>query len=163
MSSLSSVKAASAHFVERKYVGMLTDPIEATGTLHYTAPDQLEKMTTAPTQEVVKLDGDTLSGTRGTDGEDYSVSLSDHPEISAVVEGIRATLAGDLPALLHYYRVELRGQQSDWHLIMTPRNDRVRRLVTSIQIAGSGTNLARVDMAEKDGDRSEMSITPDPQ
>lgn len=163
MASLHGVKASSAHFVEHKYVHLLTAPLETAGTLSYTAPDKLAKVTTGPVPEAIRLDGDTLSGSQGADGEKFSVALSEHPEISAVVESIRATLSGDLETLQRLCLITLSGQASQWQLDMVPRSETVRRLVSAIRISGSGTVLHRVEMLENDGDRSDMDITPDPQ
>lgn len=161
MTDLQGVKSSSAHFVERKYIHLLTTPLESTGTLKYAAPDKLEKITTGPVPEAIRLDGDRLSGTHGADGEKFSVSLSEQPEISAVVERIRATLAGDLDTLQRVYLLTFSGPQSKWQLDMVPRSETVRRLVSAIRISGSGTELHRVEMLENDGDRSDMDITQD--
>jgi hypothetical protein len=144
-------------------VHLLTSPLESSGTLSYAAPDKLAKVTTGPVPEAIRLDGDTLSGTHGIDGEKFSVALSEHPEISAVVESIRATLSGDLDTLQRLYLITLGGQASQWQLDMAPRSETVRRLVSAIRISGSGTVLRRVEMLENDGDRSDMDITPDAQ
>jgi hypothetical protein len=161
MTDLHGIKSSSAHFVERKYIHLLTTPLESTGTLKYSAPDKLEKITTGPVPEAIRLDGDRLSGTHGADGDKFSVSLSEQPEISAVVEGIRATLAGDLATLQRVYLLTFSGPQSKWQLDMVPRSETVRRLVSAIRISGSGTALYRVEMLENDGDRSDMDIRQD--
>jgi hypothetical protein len=160
MAGLRQVRAASAHFVELKTVHMLTRPIRAAGTLRYVAPDKLEKITTAPAPETIRLDGDTLTGTR-SDGEDYSVDIAGHSEIAAMVEGIRSTLAGDLPTLQRYYTIAFSGGPDRWRMDLTPKDRRVREKVDQIRISGTGTVIDMIAVEEKDGDHSEMTITPD--
>jgi hypothetical protein len=160
MASLHQVRAASAHFVELKTVHMLTRPIRATGTLSYVAPDRLEKITTAPAPETIRLDGGTLTGTR-SNGDNYSVDIGGHSEIAAMVEGIRSTLAGDLPTLQHYYTIAFSGSPDRWQMDLSPKDRRVREKVDRIRISGAGTTLDMIAVEEKDGDRSEMTMTQD--
>src|ERR1700761_9496807 len=121
MAGLSQVKSASARFTEHKYVQMLTRPLESSGTLTYVAPNRLERITLTPTRESILLQDDELSGTR-SNGQRYSVTLSDHPEIAALVEGVRSTLAGDLPTLQRYYDVASNGTRAGWQLMLLPKD-----------------------------------------
>ena len=61
MQGLSKVPAAKGKFVERKYLAMLTAPLDSSGTLVYTAPGRLEKNTLAPKPERLVLDQDKLT------------------------------------------------------------------------------------------------------
>lgn len=160
MAGLQQVKSASAHFVERKEMAMLTRALESTGTLSYVAPDRLEKITLTPAPETVTLNGETLSGVRAN-GEHYTVSLSERPEVATLVEGVRSTLAGDLPTLRRYYTVDFKGNHDDWELDLTPKNERVRDKVEAIRIKGAELVLKTIDIDERDGDRSRMTIIPD--
>src|SRR4051812_34487838 len=56
MQRLSQVKSARATFVERKHLRVLNAPIESSGTLVYTAPGYLEKITLKPRPESLVLD-----------------------------------------------------------------------------------------------------------
>ena len=160
MSQLRAVQHASAHFTERKYAAILTQPIESTGTLSYTAPGSLEKRTLTPQPESIVLHDDRLSGTQA-DGSPFDVRLGDHPEIGALVEGVRSTMAGDPATLGRYYAIALEGAPDDWHLSLTPLDRAVRDKVDAIRIDGAGTQLRRIQVHEHDGDRSDMIVTPD--
>jgi outer membrane lipoprotein-sorting protein len=160
MAGLHQVKSASARFVERKQMALLTQPLESAGTLRYIAPNRLEKTTLTPTAETIVLDGETLTGTQ-VNGDHYTFALSDQPEVATLVEGIRSTLAGDLATLRRYYTVDLKGNHDDWELDLTPKNQRVRDKVDSIRIKGAELVLKTIDVAERDGDHSQMVITPD--
>jgi hypothetical protein len=160
MAGLRQVRSASAHFVELKTVHMLNQPIRATGTLKYVAPNKLEKITVTPAPETIELDGDTLTG-KQANGEDFSVDIGGHSEIAALVEGIRSTLAGDLPTLRRYYAIAFTGGQDHWQIDLVPKDHRVREKVDRIRILGTGTVISIIVVDERDGDRSEMTITPD--
>jgi len=160
MAGLRQVRTASAHFVELKTVHMLNRPIQATGTLKYVAPDRLEKVTLTPAPETIQLDGGTLSGTQAN-GDDFSVEIGGHSEIGALVEGIRSTLAGDLPTLQRYYAIAFTGGREHWQIDLVPKDHWVREKVDRIRILGAGTVISNIVVDEKDGDRSEMTVTPD--
>jgi outer membrane lipoprotein-sorting protein len=155
MATLARVKSASAQFTERKTLHVLDAPLVSSGTLLYVAPDQVEKITVLPERERIAISGDKLTIEGGT------LSLANAPEIAAFVESIRATLAGDLPALDRSYRVELSGGPASWRLDLVPRAEKLTRLVRRIRISGTGEKITAVETDEADGDRSEMSVAED--
>ncbi len=161
MHALQQVKSVSGRFVERKFMQVLDRPLVASGMLHYTAPDRLQKVTVSPKRERLTLDGDTLTIEGGPDDADRTISLARYPEVGAFVEGIRATLAGDLAQLRRFYEVSLSGDAADWELRLVPKDPDLRKLVLAIRIAGSGNSIGRVVTEEAGGDHSEMSIVDD--
>ena len=161
MQRLHQVKSASAQFTERKTLHVLTEPLVSSGTLLYVAPDQVQKITVLPKRERFAIDGDKLTIDGETESRNRTLSLSEHPEIGGLVEGIRATLAGDLPALNRFYSVHLDGTADDWRLLLQPTAPKLQQFLKSIRIAGSGNKIHTVETEEADGDRSEMSIVED--
>ena len=161
MASMHGVRTASARFVEKKFVQLLARPLQSSGTLIFNAPDRLQKETLAPTASRLTVNGDRLTVAQ-PDGKTRDVSLSEVPEIGALVESIRATLAGDGATLTRYYTPTLSGTAGNWSLMLEPRDSRLRNLVTTIRMQGEGTVIRSIETVERDGDRTEMTITPDP-
>jgi hypothetical protein len=158
MQSLRQVTSSTAFFSERRELRMLSEPLMSSGTLSYVAPDQLQKRTLLPKPERLSIDGGKLTIERSQSNENRTVALADFPEIGAFVESIRATLAGDLPALERYYTISLQGDAGDWQITLEPKEKRLRELVKLIRIAGRGTSIRTIVSEQSDGDRSEMSI-----
>lgn len=158
MLGLQQVKSATGRFVEHKTLSALKAPLVASGTLLYVAPDRLQKLTLEPQRERLSVNGDKLVIEGGPDDRNRTLSLSDNPEIAAFVEAIRATLAGDLPTLERFYTVRLDGTAAGWQLVLAPKDEKVRKLVTWIRISGSGKLIHHVETEEADGDHSDMSI-----
>jgi outer membrane lipoprotein-sorting protein len=158
MQSLRQVKSSTAYFSERKELRMLSEPLMSSGTLNYMAPDTLQKSTLLPRPERLSIDGGKLTIERSETNENRTVALADVPEIGAFVESIRATLAGDLPALERYYTISLQGDADDWQMTLEPKEKRLQQLVKSIRIAGRDTAIRSIVSEQGDGDRSEMSI-----
>lgn len=157
MQQLALQKSGKASFTEKKYMAILDRPLESSGELSFEAPDRLEKRTLKPRPEALVLDGDKLTVTMA-DKRPMNVRLQDHPEVAAVVESIRGTLSGDLPALQKNYSVEFSGSSGKWQLLLTPVQSAVAKIVRQIRISGADANIRSISFEQADGDRVEMAI-----
>ena len=160
MAAMRQVPAATARFVERKQMRVLDQPLQSSGKLIYVAPDLLQKETLTPVQSRLTLNRDRLIMDQ-PDGKSRDLSLSDYPEMGALVESIRATLAGDLATLTRHYTATLTGGPMEWSLLLEPRDNRLRDLVSAIRIRGSGNQIRGMETMESDGDRTLMTMTPE--
>ena len=155
------IPSSNARFTETREIGMLTTPLESSGTLSYRRPDFLEKRTLQPQPEGLRLEGDRLTLTQA-DGASRTLSVSAMPEIQTYVESIRATLRGDVPSIMRFYEVALEGAPQDWRMQLTPRAEEALKIVQRIVIAGRDATIRRIEVLQADGDRSVMTIQPDP-
>lgn len=153
-------KSSRATFVEQKYLSSVETPLESSGELSYQAPDRLEKRTLKPTPESLVLDKDTLLLERK--GRKRSIPLQSYPEVGAFVESIRATLAGDRAGLDRNYQVELEGKRERWRLLLKPLHAKAATLVSQIRLSGQGEQVETIEILQGNGDRSVMTITPQP-
>ncbi|MBC7696745.1 MAG: outer membrane lipoprotein carrier protein LolA [Bacteroidia bacterium] len=160
MQSLASSRSGSASFVEKKTIAMLDKPVESSGELFYTAPDRLEKRTLKPNPESMLLDKDKLIVEQR--GKKHTLSLANYPEVAAFIDSIRGTLAGDRKALERSYKLSLDGDEQNWNLSLLPIEDKMKKVVAKINIAGAGNILHSIEIKQADGDRSLMTITPLP-
>jgi hypothetical protein len=162
MASLAAVKSAQAHFVERKYMSVLKEPLEVSGTLIYNAPGHLEKNTVSPQPERLVVDQDQLTFERDGGRQKRTLSLQEYPEIWAFVESIRATLAGDAATLNRFYTLDLAGNALRWHLSLVPRDEKMHALVSGVTISGTADQVDTIEIQEADGDHSVMTVHKDP-
>jgi hypothetical protein len=161
MQELGKVQSASGRFVERKYLAILSAPLESSGTLSYVAPDRLAKHTLAPRAGSMVLERGQLTLEGAEPGRRRSIRLEDYPVIGVFVESIRSTLAGDLALLRRLYQVSLEGDERKWRLVLRPLDPRMLEVVSEIRIGGSRDWIASIEFLEPGGDRSVMSITRD--
>jgi hypothetical protein len=161
MRTLAQVKTAKGRFVARRDLAALTAPLRSSGTLLYAAPGHLEKHTLKPAPESLVLEGERLTIAKLEGGPGRVINLPDFPVLWAFVESIRSTLAGDLGTLNRFYRVELSGKPSQWRLVLTPVEPKMREVVREIRIEGHGDWIDVIAVFESGGDRSTMRITRD--
>ena len=156
MGELAQVQTSRARYSEVKRVAMLQKPLRLSGTLFYERPARIERHQTQPFDEVIRVDGDRLSVER--EGKTRRISLQNAPLVAALVESLRATLAGDGIELERLYAVRVEGTRQRWTLALTPREVEIAGVVKTIAIAGSGSRIARMEILEPGGDESVMTI-----
>ena len=155
---LAKARPAKAAFVERKYLALLEKPVESRGELAFVPPDTLEKRTTAPKPELLRVEGERIVLERN--GRTLRMGLNDQPGVAILVESIRATLAGNLAALTKAYSVGLKPEPRGWRLVLRPLDPAASTLVDRVEIAGAEARVNTVEIFQADGDRSVMAITP---
>jgi hypothetical protein len=156
MSTLAQVETINARFSERKELAVLEDPLLLTGTLRYNAPHYLQKHTLTPHDERYTVEQDWL--TIETSEGQRNLYLPGHAEVGALVEAIRATLAGDLATLQRHYLLQLAGQPTAWTLRLEPLAEQMAEYVSAIIFHGRGAQVLNVETLETGGDRSVMTI-----
>lgn len=160
MQSLAATRSGHASFVEIKSIAMLDKPVESSGELFYTAPDRLEKRTLKPKPESMLLDKDKLIVEQR--GKKHKLALQNYPEVAAFIDSIRGTLAGDRKALERTYTLDMTGDEKNWSLTLLPIEDKLKKVVAKISIAGSENIVQTINILQADGDSSHMTITPLP-
>ena len=163
MQSLAQVREASASFTERDTSPVLSAPLISTGTLTYVAPEYLRKVTISPVPERFVLNHENVTLNGGGGGGVHVFALRQAPGIAGLVEAIRGTLAGNLPALEQFYTVSLTGSRPAWRLRLLPKDRALRRFVRLIVISGSKNQISMIDTASSDGGDSKMLIRADNQ
>jgi outer membrane lipoprotein-sorting protein len=156
MQDLAQIRSNRATFVEKKFIAIIDKPVESSGELFYSAPDRLEKRTLKPKPESMILEQSTLIIERGR--QKHRLSLQDYPELSAFIDSIRGTLAGDRKALERSFRLNLTGTAEQWTLQLVPLNEKMQSVVRQIRIGGVRDSVRSIETNQTDGDRSLMLI-----
>jgi hypothetical protein len=160
MRLLAARRHGQVDFVEQHFLAVLRRPVESFGVMTYDAPRRLEKRTVEPRPERLVLDGDELTIERK--GHAHVLQLAAYPSMLPFIESLRATLAGDLPALERAFTVDFAGNLERWTLTLAPRDPKVSSMVTRVRIDGSRDDLSQVEILEANGDRSLMTLRNHP-
>lgn len=158
MAQLAQRKSGEARFTEQRWVRGLDEPLTASGTLSFTAPDRFTRETLLPRAESMMVDGNTVTLTRG--GRSRSVNIDAVPEVLVIVESIRGTLTGNTQTLQQHFETRVAGSVANWTLDLVPRAVQASRLVRSVKLGGRRGDLLSVEMEMAGGDRSLMTIEP---
>jgi hypothetical protein len=166
-SGFGAQRERQARFSERKFSALLKKPAESSGTLIFRAPDYLEKRTVKPQAETVRIQGNVVtyeSAAASGAVQTRSFSLSDVPLLAALIESLRATLAGDLGTLRRHYEVSSappapQAHAEGWQLTLVPRDRQLLDAVSRVVLRGAGTELAAVEIVEANGDLTLMQIS----
>jgi len=157
MGALAAVRSSEATFEESKSIAGLADTLPSSGTLLWRAPSTLEKRVTSPFAERVTVSGDRLTYERAGRATE-TVELDRAPEVRALVESIRSTLAGDLATLRRHYEVAFEGTPAAWTLRLSPLSIRVRAVVQGVVIQGTEGSVRLVETIGNES--SVMRVTP---
>ena len=156
MRSLAQTRSGHASFVEKKFIAMLDKPVESSGELFYSAPDNLEKRTLKPKPESMLVHGNEMLIERGR--QKHRLQLQDYPELAAFLDSIRGTLAGDRKALERNYKLSLEGSAERWTLRLLPLDEKMQAVIQRIRIAGVRDQVRSIEITQADGDSSVMTI-----
>lgn len=161
LQSLAQRQHGHVQFVEQHFLAMLDRPVESSGEMRYDAPARLEKRTLLPRPETLLLDNGVITIDKGR--VHRVMDLSSVPQMEPFIESIRATLAGDKPALEHLFTLSFDGSVAKWTLLLFPKDPKVKRSVQQVRIEGVKDQLSRVEIRQTDGDRSLLTLRPAPQ
>lgn len=161
MKELGASSSGTAKFVEKKYLAVLDKPIVQSGTLAY-SPGHLERITLLPRRERMVISGNSLTIESGSGKKTRRLRLARYPVLWGFVEGMRATLTGDLSTLQRFYSTNLLGPASAWELVLIPRQKEMRTLLRLIRIHGGDGRINTIELVETSGDRSLTLVTEDP-
>ena len=158
MQAFATAKPNHATFNEKKYIALLDEPVESSGKLFFSAPDHLEKRTLLPHVESLIVNGNKILIERGS--KTYYFTTQNLPELGALINSIRGTLAGNQKVLERNFQLNLKGNMAEWTLQMVPTNKKLQNLLKHIRIAGSDNQIHSIEVLQVDGDRSYMLIQP---
>jgi Outer membrane lipoprotein carrier protein LolA-like len=158
MALLAQRRHGLADFEQTQYLSVLKQPALSSGVLSYEAPDHLEQRTLKPRAQSVVLDHGMLTLRVGS--RERSLRLQDYPQFAPLIDSIRATLAGDLPALEQRFALDFEGDLAHWQLQLRPLDPKLGAIVQYIRLAGERDAVLQVQLQQSDGDHSLMRITP---
>jgi len=156
MKMLASVESATASYVETRYSPLLKSPLVSRGTLSYRRPNWLEEHVQSPRDERFVLQGERLTIENAS--RSVTVNAGSAGGIAALIEGVRATRAGDLAALERDFQVTASGTRERWQLRLQPRTPALTQYVRDITISGNRARIQMIEVLEASGDRTVMEV-----
>jgi hypothetical protein len=142
---------ARTAFSEVRFSSLLERPLILHGELEYDGPGKLARTVKSPYDERMTIENGQASVQRG-DKPARAFSLSQAPELEGFLRGFAALLGGDAATLSHDFTLVATGNASAWHLKLTPRDDRLAKRITALEVDGGGKSARCFHTFEADGD-----------
>ena len=157
LAALAQRRHGHALYSEQIESALFKRPLHASGEMFFDAPDRLEKKTLVPAAEDLLVEGDVVTIVRGT--HRTSMRLSDYPRLSPLLNGIRATLAGDRSALEKAFQLAFKANGADWELTLQPLPTENRPVYKEIQIRGVDGIVHSISLDRATGERTTLTLT----
>jgi hypothetical protein len=157
VASLKREAPARTPFSEVRFSSLLERPLIFHGELEYAGPGKLARKVTSPYDERMTIENGQASVQRG-DKPARSFSLSQAPELEGFLRGFTALLGGDAATLSRDFTLTARGNANSWHLKLVPRDDRLAKRITALEVDGSGNSARCFHTFESDGDVNVMLV-----
>jgi hypothetical protein len=153
MAGFARATGLRAHFVERKTLALLVEPLESEGWLYFVPPDRLARHVEKPWSASMVIHGDRLFMRDPSGSEQLDLAQSDVAR--RFVESFIVLFSGDHRELERRYEVAFVSGPEGWRIDLVPRSRKLRRLIASVHLQGRGIALLRMELVESQGDRSE--------
>ena len=134
-----------------RFSSLLERPLILRGELEYDGPGKLSRTVKSPYDEHMTITDGQASVQRG-DKPARAFSLSQAPELEGFLRGFAALLGGDAAALAHDFTLTASGNANAWHLKLTPRDDRLAKRITALEVDGADKSARCFHTFESDGD-----------
>jgi hypothetical protein len=142
---------ARTRFSEVRFSSLLERPLILHGELEYDGPGKLARTVDTPYREHMTIENGEASVQRG-DNPARKFSLSQAPELEGFLRGFAALLGGDAEALQRDFVLAASGSADNWRLKLTPRDARLAKRMSSLEVDGANITARCFHTYEADGD-----------
>ena len=142
---------ARTAFSEVRFSSLLERPLILHGELEYGGPGKLSRTVKSPYDERMTIADGQANVQRG-DKPAHAFSLSQAPELEGFLRGFAALLGGDAAALSRDFTLTASGNANTWHLKLVPRDEKLARRMTALEVDGSGNSARCFHTFDADGD-----------
>jgi len=139
-----------AHFNEIRTLSILTVPIETRGSMYFSPPDRLLRVTTYPGASTVVVHGTRVVFEDETGRREIDLGASDIAR--GLVSNLMVMLRGDLLELRERYAITYTAEGEHWQLDLVPRSKVLRELIELVRVTGLDQRLTGMETRETNGD-----------
>lgn len=152
VTSLGRPAPARTPFAEARFMKMLDQPLVVSGQLAWLGDDRLERRVEHPNSEVSTIaDGEVTQQREGREPRRFSLSRA--PQLQILLDSFVALLGGDSGRLEQSFTIQHSADTAGhWTLTLTPRDPKLARTVSRIEIDGRNNQPRCLRMQEADGD-----------
>ena len=157
LKALAHPAPATTPFVEVRFSKLLDQPLLVKGQLEYHEDGALVRAVNAPFRERTEIRGETVTVER-VGKATRRFSLKRAPELRSMLGGFAAVLGGSQESLKRDFNLALTGEESHWHLALTPKSASVGKYVRDIVIEGHASDARCIVVTQPDTQASVMLV-----
>lgn len=151
MAGLKRSVPARTDYTEVRFSGLLDRPLILRGELEYLGPGQLGKRVQSPYREDTRIADGSATVQRG-ERAPRTFALGQAPELEGFLRGFSALLGGDAEALARDFEISARSDRGQWRLLLKPRDSRLARRVSALEVDGQANTARCFRTRDADGD-----------
>ncbi|HVJ90102.1 MAG TPA: outer membrane lipoprotein carrier protein LolA [Labilithrix sp.] len=144
----------TAKFVEEKQIALLSVPLRSEGTLHFSPARGLVRHTSKPSPQSVLVTDKDLDFWDGKATK--KVALGSSATLATFARAFSNLLTANRAALEKTFTLAFHPHDAGdaWDLVLTPTEPDLKKMLSSIEIEGTGLELSLLRIREANGDVS---------
>lgn len=155
---LAKVSGVAGKFKDEKQIALLKAPLRSEGTIHFLRGRGLARHTLSPQKQSLLVTERSIVFWNGKKTE--TIGLGSASSLKSFAEAFSLMLAGDRRGLEKNFAIAIEGDaKKAWTLKLTPKDDSLKKLVTSIEVRGDGRSIGSLVVRESSGDVSTSTFT----
>ncbi len=149
------------HYLETRYIGMLSKTWYGNGDLYSASSDTFLKHQKEPEQEIMAVEGTQLYYFKLATKSHYQMLIDENDSMTSSLTAIKAMLSGDLSYLRKLYDLQLTSTDSEWQLHLTARHSEPNNKAVRVTLKGpSEQEIRQMEVFLPDGDRTVYVFEP---
>lgn len=152
---LSVTPVVRAAITQDKTLAILSRPMHSEGRLLFSREHGLYWVIETPVASETLVTRDRLLQVTGSHRR--LMTVSEQPALAAVGDIFFPILSGEMDALRDAFTITVHGDDMQWQLQLSPKNEPLNRFIHTITLDG-GADLQRMTLTDHNGDTTVMSF-----
>lgn len=156
-----SPEKLSGDFKQDKYIHSFETHVLSSGHFKYLRDQSIHWNTVKPVANQMVMTPDTMASKQG-EHELVTIAVEANHLAKVLNKVFFAVLTAEWQTLEHFFDQHLQGELENWQVVLIPKGDDLKQLVTQVELTG-GKYLKKVVLYEKSGDKTYLyfsNITP---
>ena len=132
--AVSGARTVFTHFSQERHLSLFDEPLRSEGYLCFEQPGSVRWEVTAPYQSILVSDGSGLAQFEKIDGAWKKIDLGLAAAMQNVVSQIAGVMKGDYARDQRTYSVSLITTNSEPTIQLSPRNEKMRKMIQAIEV-----------------------------
>ena len=150
------------HYLETRYIGMLSSTWVGSGYFYSRVPDTFIKYQKEPEEEIMAVEGMQLYYFKPATKSHHQIRIDDNDDnMISSLTALKAMMTGDLSYLQKLYDLQLTSSERGWRLHLIAKQPESNSNAVQVTLQGSSEQeIRQMEVLLPDGDRSVYVFDP---